>query len=165
LSDNGGVDMPLLASSESIVLKLDLGGPSGAAPDGEFDIVVGVPSDFVQGSTVPDACSTLNINCFGIYRPSGGNSLGEVTFNPAADPQFGPGVDGVSYYAKDNNRALSMSAPDVQWTLRHFSELRNAAVSPSMPFPTLTAQDSFSISFRAYAGSFQDDGALCVCCR
>jgi len=66
LTDAGGVDLPNLLYSEAVLVALDLGSVNSAVPDGQFDIIVGVPQ---QATTdTPAGCVDSGLSCFGVYR-------------------------------------------------------------------------------------------------
>jgi hypothetical protein len=79
--------LALLASSEAIVVQLDLASPNNGAPDGIMDVLIGVPNEFENNVRPPNDCASLNEACFGVYRPSTRSQrTGEAAAYSASDP-------------------------------------------------------------------------------
>jgi hypothetical protein len=149
---NGGQDMPQLANSEAIVLRLDLGSPTGSAPDNIVDVAIGVPGEFAVNAG-PASCVNLDMDCFGIYR-SEDYVQGRVVY-VANDTLYSKGVD---YFVTNGNTNPREGAGDIQFIIEHFSELRQVAPGAAVPPPALTPFTTFDVAFSVFSGSFQDDG-------
>ena len=98
----------------------------------------------------------FDTSCFGIYlyqHAAGPEQIGQRFVYRSGDPLFAVVKD--NNLAVDNNPSTSLAKPDLEWTIRQFNSVREALKVPKIDN---TGVAPFSIQFRAFCGSFQDDG-------
>lgn len=144
-----------MGKSESFTLALDLGtlvanGNGSGELDGNFDVVLGYPSQ-QAGDSDPFPCgSALDTTCFGVYLYSG---------TERADPynRFRYTTSGgvLPHPAVDHNALTSVAKPDLEWTISNFNGLRQKL---RLPLVDSKGVLPWALQLRAFGGSFQDDG-------
>ena len=64
--------MANFANSEAALMAFDFGSPSGGAPDGLMDVIIGYPSQQADGSDrFPCGDMIFDTTCFGLYLYEG----------------------------------------------------------------------------------------------
>lgn len=154
LSTVGGKDRPDLASGESFAIALDFAmRPDDNTTSHVFDVIVGVPSGQPVGmyelpcsrGFTGDQLLTM-ARCAGVYDY-------QATDAAAFSRRFLKEtiLDNATWPFANAIANTSAEAPDLEWTIRNITALRNR-------FSTNSTSTSWSFKLRAFGGSFEDAG-------
>lgn len=152
LTQRGGADLPNFANSESALIAIDFGSPTGGDPDGIPDIILGYPSQEADGSDrFPCASMLFDTACFGLYLYLGpGLDRANTRFLYKSSSPVLP------HAAQDWNPTPSLGRPDLEWSIKSLRSLQQKGGWPQSPangdkewfFNALVTRLCFSVLFR-----------------